>query len=103
MRPIHVVHLDKSRPALLLTRELAIPYLNSITVAPITSTIKGLASEVRVGAANGLNQECVVSCDNVTTVPASAIGRQIGSLLVSQELELAAALLYAYDLDAPVR
>jgi mRNA interferase MazF len=103
VRPIHVVHLDKSRPALLLTRELAIPYLNSITVAPITSTIKGLASEVRVGAANGLNQECVVSCDNVTTVPASAIGRQIGSLLVSQELELAAALLYAYDLDAPVR
>ncbi|MDA8067257.1 MAG: type II toxin-antitoxin system PemK/MazF family toxin, partial [Actinomycetota bacterium] len=48
MRPIHTAALDKARPVLVLTRELVRPHLNSVTVAPITSTIRGLSTEVLV-------------------------------------------------------
>jgi len=72
MRPIHAAHLDKTRPVLILTREVVRPYLSRVTVAPITSTIRGLSTEVPVGSANGLDQDGVVSCDNIITVPASA-------------------------------
>ena len=84
---------------LVLTRELVRPYLSRVTVAPITSTIRGLSTELPVGPANGLDHDSVVSCDNVVTVPASALGRQIGRLLPEQESHLTAALHAAFDLD----
>ncbi|MCY1137347.1 type II toxin-antitoxin system PemK/MazF family toxin [Actinoplanes sp. Pm04-4] len=99
MRPIHLASLDKTRPVLVLTREQVRPYLKSITVAPITSTIRGLSTEVPVGKANGLDHDSVVSCDNVTTIPRSAIGRRVGYLLPAQESALAEAIVAAYDLD----
>jgi len=99
MRPIHTARLDKTRPVLILTRELVRPHLSRVTVAPITSTIRGLSTEVPVGSANGLDHECVISCDNIVTVPTSALGRQIGYLLPTQELELTAAIHAAFDLD----
>jgi mRNA interferase MazF len=99
MRPIHLASLDKTRPVLILTREPVRPYLKSITVAPITSTIRGLSTEVSVGRANGLDHDSVVSCDNVTTVPQSAIGRRLGYLRADQEAELAQAIAAAYDLE----
>jgi mRNA interferase MazF len=42
MRPIHVAQLDKARPVLIFTRELVRPHLATVTVAPITTTIRGL-------------------------------------------------------------
>ncbi len=99
MREIRVVHLDKARPAVVLTRRLAQPSMNRVTVAPITSTIKGLSSEVRLGSENGLDHESVISVDNVQTVSTKQIGRKIGALLYSQERELARAIVFAYDLD----
>lgn len=101
MRPIHLARLDKNRPVLILTREAVRPYLTRLTVAPITSTIRGLSTEIVVGQANGLDHDSVVSCDNVLTVPKSAIGRQLGYLLPHQEPALAEAILAAYDLDPP--
>ncbi len=98
MRPIHLAHLDKERPVLILTRELVRPHLARVTVAPITTTVRGLSTEVRVGVANGLEQESVVSCDNVLTVPASTLGRRIGHLLPAQELELAESIRAAFEL-----
>lgn len=98
MRPIHLVRLDKTRPAVVLTRELARGSMTSISVAPITSTIRGLSTEVALGSAHGLDGECVVSCDNVQTVPASSIGRQVGYLLERDESALAQALVNAFDL-----
>lgn len=98
MRPIHVASLDKARPVLILTRELVRPHLSSVTVAPITSSIRGLSTEVPVGTANGLEQEAVVHCDSIVTVPKSAIGRQIGYLLPIQEIDLNAAIRAAFDL-----
>lgn len=99
MRPIHVAQLDKARPVLILTRELVRPYLKTVTVAPITTTIRGLSSEVAVDAANGLEGPSVVSCDNLTTIPADVLGRQIGVLLDNQESALSEAIMAAFDLD----
>ena len=99
MRPIHVAALDKKRPVVVLTREQVQPFLNSITVAPITSTIRGLSTEVPVGRTNGLDHDSVISCDSVVTIPKSAIGRRLGYLLPDQEGALARAIVAAYDLD----
>lgn len=98
MRPIVLVELDKVRPAVLLTREIAVPHLVHVSVAPITSRVRGIGSEVHVGPANGIDHAAVISCDNITTVPRDRIIRQIGSLLQDQERELAYAISHAYDL-----
>ncbi len=99
MRPIHVAQLDKARPVLILTRELVRPHLATVTVAPITTTIRGLSTEVPVDAANGLAEPSVVSCDNITTIPPAALGAQIGVLLARQEQALSDAIRAAFDLD----
>ncbi len=99
MRPIHTAELDKSRPVVILTRELVRPHMSRVTVAPITTTIRGLSTEVRVGRANGLEGESVVSCDNIVTVPAEVVGPRIGSLLARQEQQLTAAIQAAFDLE----
>lgn len=98
MRPIHLVRLDKWRPSVLLTREMARPHLNQITVAPITSKIRGLSTEVVVGPRNGLDQESVVNCDLITTVPTADLGANVGYLLEDQESALTAAINLAFDL-----
>jgi mRNA interferase MazF len=99
MRPIHIAHLDKSRPVLILTRELVRPHLATVTVAPITTTVRGLSTEVRVDQANGVAEPSVVSCDNITTIPTDAVGVQIGGLLDRQEPALSDAIQAAFDLD----
>jgi len=99
MRPIHVAKLDKARPVLVLTRELVRAHLTTVTVAPITTTVRGLSTEVHVDAANGLSAPSVVSCDNVTTIPAGALRDQIGVLLDDQEPQLSQAIQAAFDPD----
>ncbi|MBS1862260.1 MAG: type II toxin-antitoxin system PemK/MazF family toxin [Actinobacteria bacterium] len=98
MRPIHIARLDKARPVLILTRELVRPHLATVTIAPLTSTIRGLSSEVAVGPENGLDGPSVVSCDNITTIPVAAVGERIGLLLDSQEPALHEAIVAAFDL-----
>lgn len=99
MRPIHLARLDKTRPVVVLTRELVRPHLTSVTIAPITTTVRGLSTEVAVGEANGLVAPSVISCDNITTIPTRALGRQIGLLLDGQEPALSEAIRAAFDLD----
>jgi len=98
MRPIHIAQLDKARPVLILTREAVRPHLTRVTVAPITTTIRGLSTEVPVGRANGIDHDSVISCDNLVTVPTSTLGRHIGYLLPAQEADLSAAIRAAFDL-----
>lgn len=99
MRPIHLATLDKQRPVLVLTREVVRPHLTTVTVAPITTTIRGLSTEMPVGRDNGLDAAAVVACDHVTTIPSAAVGHQIGALLDRQEHELTEAIRAAFDLD----
>ena len=99
MRPIHIAHLDKARPVLVLTREMVIPQRTQVTVAPVTSTARGLSVEIPVGAANGLGHDSVVNCDNIVTIPKTALGDRIGYLLPTQETALTAAIHAAFDLE----
>jgi mRNA interferase MazF len=98
MRDIYVAHLDKPRPVVVLTREPVRAAMRRVTVAPITSTAKGLSTEVPVGPANGLDQACVVSCDNIITIDKGALGRHVGLLFERQEHDLAAAIVNAFAL-----
>lgn len=102
MREICLVRLDKTRPALVLTREAARGAMTKVTLAPITTTIKGLSSEVRVGPTNGLDRDSAVALDNVVTVPVELLGRTLGYLTAAQEAQLARAVVLAYDLDLPL-
>ncbi|MEO6471474.1 MAG: type II toxin-antitoxin system PemK/MazF family toxin [Aeromicrobium sp.] len=99
MRPIHIANLDKARPVVILTREIVRPHMARVTIAPITSTVKGLSTEVHVTTSNGLESDSVISCDNIVTVPADTIGRLIGFLLPQQETLLAEAIRNAFDLE----
>lgn len=99
MRPIHLAQLDKTRPVLVLTRELVRPHLRRVTVAPITSTARGLSTEVPVDARNGLGHHSVVSLDNIVTIPIGDLGRQLGFLHPDQERALTEAVVNAFDLE----
>lgn len=98
MRTIATVRLDKTRPALILTRASKLHLLVWVTVAPITSTVRGITSEIPVGPRNGLDHDSVISCDNITTVRKEAVGDTVGVLFDDQEAELARAISDAFDL-----
>jgi mRNA interferase MazF len=102
VREICSVRLDKTRPALVLTREAARAAMTKVTVAPITTTINGLSSEVMVGPDNGLDYDCVIALDNVLSVPVNLLGRTVGYLNAEQEAQLARAVVLAYDLEIPL-
>ena len=93
-----MARLDKARPVLVLTRGLVRPHMRRVTVAPITTTARGLSTEVSVGPANGLDAVSVVSCDSIETIPADRLGSQIGVLLDAQEVALTDAIHAAFDL-----
>jgi mRNA interferase MazF len=99
MRPIHLARLDKVRPVVIMTREQVRSAMSKITVIPITGRIRGLSSEASVGPRNGLDKNSVISCDNITTIEKTMLGRQIGFLMADQEPELTRALHAAFDLD----
>lgn len=86
---------------MVLTRESALSVMTKVTVAPITSTVKGLTSELRLGPHNGLDHECVAALDNTVTISRDALGKVIGFLLPQQEQLLAKAYILAFDLDVP--
>lgn len=102
MREICLAHLDQTRPVVVLTREPARPAMTKVTAAPITSTVKGLSSEVPVGVDNGLDHAGAISVDNVVTIPVHLLGRTLGFLSAEQERQLAAAIVLAYDLEIPL-
>lgn len=102
MRDICLARLDKTRPVLVLTRDVARPAMSKVTVAPITTTIKGLSSEVLLYPANGLAQRCAAALDNIVTIPTERLGRIVGHLSDEQESDLARAMVLAFDLDVPL-
>ncbi len=71
---------DKRRPVLVLTRQEVIPLLDTVMVAPITSTIRGAPSEVVVGADEGLKRDSAVNLDHVQTVDQARLRKFVGTL-----------------------
>lgn len=99
MRPIRLAHLDGDRPVVVLTRASVRAFRSRVTIAPITTTIRGTATELPVGPDNGLDRESVIDADNITTIAAADLGQQIGFLLESQEAALIRVIQAAFDLD----
>jgi mRNA interferase MazF len=84
---------------LLLTRDSAIGYLSRVTVAPITSTIRGVPSEVALGPADGLRQACAANLHNLVTVDQTKLGRRVAQLTPRRMREVCIALAFALGCD----
>lgn len=92
---------DKLRPVLILTRSSAIPYLTGITVAQVTTTIRGTASEVQLTPGeDGIFAECVVNTDNLHTIQKSQLGTFITELSPERMREVRWAIEFALGFDA---
>lgn len=90
---------DKKRPVLILTRDSAIAVLHSVTVAPITSTIRSIPTEVVLTKADGLPTTCAANFDNLQTVPKSNIGDRIARLTARKMQEAGTAVSFALGFD----
>jgi mRNA interferase MazF len=90
---------DKRRPVLLLTRDSVLPHLHEVTVAPITTTIRGIASEVRLSVADGMPEECAVNFHHLQTVPKRKLGRLITTLSAEKMREVGPALCFALGVE----
>lgn len=87
------------RPVCILTRDAAIAVLDRVTCAPITRTIRGIASEVEVGPDQGLPTDAVINCDNLITIPISTLDpAPVGHLDSASRANLDRALRYALDI-----
>lgn len=86
---------DKRRPVLILTRDSALEFLDDVTIAPVTSTIRDIPSEVSLGETDGLPRDCAVNLDHVQTVSKSRIGPVIATLRPERMSDVRAALLFA--------
>ena len=87
------------RPVLVLTRAEAIPVLRQVIVAPLTKTIRGIPTEVRLGKDDGMPAECVISFDNVQATSRRLLGNPIVSLSGARMHEVCRALAIATGCD----
>jgi mRNA interferase MazF len=90
---------DKKRPVLVLTRNSALDFLDEVTIAPITSTVREIPTEVVLGVEDGMTQECAVNLDHLQTVPRRRLGALITLLPDSALEEVRQALLFALGFD----
>lgn len=86
---------DKKRPVVILTRDSALEFLGELTVAPITSTIRDIPSEVLLTKADGMPRDCAVNLDYLQTVSKGKIGSLITTLSESKIKQMRASLLFA--------
>lgn len=92
---------DRRRPVLVLTRQDMIGPLSTVTVAPLTSTIRGVASEVVVGAEVGLKQPSAINLHHVATVPRAGLRSFVGTVPEEVMQRVRAALLFALGFAGP--
>lgn len=86
---------DKKRPVLILTRDVGIDVLGEVTVASVTSRIRGIPSEVPLSRTDGMLRDCVVNLDHINTVSKGALGAVLATLPDHRMAEIKNALLYA--------
>ena len=91
---------DKARPVVVLTRDSALRYLSTATVAPITSSIRGVPSEVRLDEEDGVKSPCAVNLHNAVTVSQQRLGKRLAQLAPRRMKEICAALRFSLGCDA---
>ncbi|ADH85449.1 type II toxin-antitoxin system PemK/MazF family toxin [Desulfurivibrio alkaliphilus] len=90
---------DKKRPVLILTRDSVLEYLGEVTIAPITTTVRDIPSEVFLSAVNdGVPRDCALNCDHLQTVSKGKIGPLVTSLPRNKMLEVGRAIRFALDI-----
>ena len=89
---------NKKRPVLILTRDSVLEYLGEVTIAPITSTVRNIPSEVFLSKADGMPRDCAVNCDHLQTVSKGKIGTLITTLLASKMIDVGRAIRFALDI-----
>jgi mRNA interferase MazF len=89
---------DKKRPVVILTRNSVLEYLGEVTVAPITSTIRDIPSEVLLSHQDGMHNECAINCDHIQTVSKSNIGSLVTTLSKEKVGEICNAISFALNL-----
>jgi mRNA interferase MazF len=91
-------HPDKKRPVVILTRNSILEYLGEVTVAPVTSKIRNIPSEVLLSRRDGMHNDCAVNCDHIQTVSKSNIGSLITTLSREKLGEIPNAIRFALNL-----
>src|SRR2546423_15120468 len=86
---------DKRRPVVILTRDAVLTYLGEVTVAPVTSIIRDIPSEVLLSTFDGMPRDCAINLDHIQTVSRGKIGALITMLSNEKMRELRRALLFA--------
>ena len=86
---------DKQRPAVVLTREISIGLLSTVTVAPVTSTMRGVPSEIVLTEADGMKHPCAVNLHNLVTISKVHVGRRVAMLSSERMREICAAIGFA--------
>ena len=89
---------DKRRPVLILTRDSVLEYLGEVTIAPITSVVRDIPSEVFLSKADGMPRDCAVNCDHLQTVSKGKIGSLITSLTTVKLVDVGRAIRFALDI-----
>lgn len=89
---------DKKRPILILTRDSVLEYLGEVTVAPVTTAIRDIPSEVFLSTLDGMPRDCAVNCDHLQTVSKDKIGPLITSLSRKKMLEVGQAIRFALNI-----
>ena len=90
---------DKKRPVVVLTRDSALPYLSTVTVAPVTTAIRGVPSEVLLTEDDGMKTHCAVNLHNVVTVTQNRLGKRVAQLRSVRMAEICAALRFSLGCD----
>ncbi len=90
---------NKKRPVVVLTRDHAIEYLSTVTVAPITSSIRGVPSEVLLTEEDGMKASCAVNLHNAVTVSQDRLGKRVAQLSSQRMSEICAALRFTLGCD----
>jgi mRNA interferase MazF len=99
VRLYHFAPPDKQRPVVVLTRDSAIAYLSTVTVAPITSAIRGVPSEVVLNEEDGMKASCAVNLHNPVTVSQNRLGKRLAQLSSKRMNEICAALRFSLGCD----
>lgn len=90
---------NKKRPVLILTRDSIIGHLSEVTVAPITSTVRNIPSEIRLTKTDGMLRDCAINLDHLQTVSKSRIGKLITTVGQDKMDQVQTALLFALGFD----
>ena len=90
---------DKRRPVVVITRDSAVTYLSTVTVAPITSTIRGIPSEVILDEQDGMKARCAVNLHNVITVSQQRLGKRVSQLSPRRMSEICSAVRFSLGCD----